>query len=152
MIAESPALDALFEASSARVRELLEACPERRDLLHGDLLSHNVLLADDLSDVSAVFSWKCSALGDFLFDTAWCTFWKSWYPGMAAIDVWSDTVTAPDLTASDLVDAAVRHHCYELQIGAGHLGWHLWANEAEGLAYVVRRLEEVLERGPLTTV
>lgn len=27
--------------------------------------------------------------------------------------------------------AARRHHCYELQIGAGHFGWYLWTQDKE---------------------
>jgi aminoglycoside phosphotransferase (APT) family kinase protein len=74
--------DRIFRACEARVRDLVEACPERRDLVHGDLLHSNVLVAEDASRASAVFSWKCSVRGDFLFDVAWCTFWSPWYPGI----------------------------------------------------------------------
>ena len=80
--------DRIFRASEARVRDLVEACPERRDLIHGDLLHANVLVAEDASRPSAVFSWKCSVRGDFLFDVAWCTFWSPWYTGIAAADPW----------------------------------------------------------------
>ena len=72
--------DRIFRACDARIRELLEACPERRDLVHGDLLHANVLVTEDASCPSAVFSWKCSVRGDFLFDVAWCTFWSPWHP------------------------------------------------------------------------
>jgi Ser/Thr protein kinase RdoA (MazF antagonist) len=73
--------DRIFRACEARVRDLAESCPERRDLVHGDLLLANVLVAEDASRPSAVFSWKCSVRGDFLFDVAGCTFWSPWYPG-----------------------------------------------------------------------
>ena len=63
----------------------------------------------------AVFSWKCSARGDALFDIAWLTFW-AWPPGIAAIDAWS-------LRAARGADAAIRHDFYELNIGATHLCW-----------------------------
>ena len=149
MVAADPACDALFEASAVRVRQLTDACPERRDLVHGDLLHQNVFLTEDLSAVSAVFSWKCSVLGDFLFDVAWCTFWGPWHPGIAAIDVWRRTWTAPELTTTDRLDAAARHHCYELQIGCTHLGWSAWTGDADALRDVATRLEHVLERGPL---
>ena len=46
------------------------------------------MLTDDLRAASAVFSWKCSVLGDYLFDVAWCTFWSAWHLGIAAIDLW----------------------------------------------------------------
>lgn len=148
-LAADPALDALFRACDARVRELAEACPERRDVVHGDLLHRNVLIAEDASRVNAVFSWKCSVRGDFLFDAAWCTFWGHVHPGIAAIDVFDRVRDAAWANAepADLVDAAVRHHCYELQIGASHLGWKAWTGDEDGLRAVASHTGELLERG-----
>ena len=150
-IASDPAVDAVFRQCESRVARLVDACPERRDLLHGDLLHGNVLVNSDATRVTAVFSWKCSMRGDFLFDTAWCTFWSRWHPGIAAADVWTRvTADVGGRDAATLVDAAVRHHCYELQIGATHLGWHAWTGDRAGLDRVAETLRELLERGPLT--
>ena len=80
-LAADPKLAALSGAVSDRVRALVEACPERRDLVHGDLLHGNVLVSVDAERLEAVFSWKCSVRGDFLFDAAWCSFWA---PGTRA--------------------------------------------------------------------
>jgi aminoglycoside phosphotransferase (APT) family kinase protein len=143
--------DRIFRACEARVRDLIEACPERRDLVHGDLLHANVLVAEDASRPSAVFSWKCSVRGDFLFDVAWCTFWSPWYPGIAAADPWSHIRQEPSVRddADAWVDAPMRHHCYELHIGATHLGWNAWVGDFQALQKVAGHLTEVLERGPL---
>jgi hypothetical protein len=98
-----------------------------------------------------VFSWKCSVRGDFLYDVAWCTFWGAWHPGIAAIDVWGRLLEAPPAAGDDgaLTDAATRHHCYELQIGATHLGWYAWTGDREGLRAVADHTSHLLERGPL---
>ncbi len=149
-LASNPRIDALFRSCESRIRELLCTCPERRDLVHGDLLHQNVLVADDdAARVTAIFSWKCSVRGDFLFDVAWCTFWGAWHAAIAATDLWHRTLAAADLRESDLVDAEFRHHCYELQIAASHLGWHAWTGDDRELAAVVRAAERILERGPL---
>ncbi len=148
-LASTPRVDALFRACESRIEKLLPACPERRDLVHGDLLHQNVLVADDAAYVTAIFSWKCSIRGDFLFDVAWCTFWGAWHPGIAAADLWQRTLTAADLSEGDLVDAPSRHHCYELQIAASHFGWHVWTGDDRGLAAVADAAERILERGPL---
>jgi len=142
-LAEHPRADALFERGAARVRELAPECPERRDLIHGDLLHGNVLVSDDASRVTAIFSWKCSVIGDFLFDTAWFTFWgEALHPGIGALDVIA-------LMADDAgPDAALRHHCYEVHIGTTHLGWHAWTDDPAGLEQVASHLEAVLDRGP----
>ena len=104
-LAADPRLDSLFRACESRIEELLPACPERRDLVHGDLLHQNVMVSDDYTRVTAIFSWKCSVRGDFLFDVAWCTFWGPWHPAIAAADMWQRTLAAADLSEADLVDA-----------------------------------------------
>jgi aminoglycoside phosphotransferase (APT) family kinase protein len=141
-IAANPAVAPLADAARARVRELIDACPERRQLVHGDLLAKNVLVAEDVSAARAVFSWKCSVRGDALFDVAWLTFWDAWHPGIAAIDPWSlrDDDGSPD--------AAIRHHVYELHIGATHLCWNVQIDDPAGLNEVVTKLTQVLESGP----
>ncbi|MEM7115855.1 MAG: aminoglycoside phosphotransferase family protein [Chloroflexota bacterium] len=148
-VGSDPRLDRIFKTSVARIDELLPACPERRDLIHGDLLHQNVLVNEDAQEITAVFSWKCSARGDFLYDVAWCTFWGNWFPAIAQLDLWQRTLNAPDLNKDDLKDASLRHHCYELQIAASHFGWFVWTGEDEQLAKLADVVEQVLERGPL---
>jgi aminoglycoside phosphotransferase (APT) family kinase protein len=145
-------LDRLYRAGEARVGQLIDACPERRDLVHGDLLHANVLVAEDASRPHAVFSWKCSLRGDFLFDTAWCTFCSAiWYPGIAAADPWDRARREPSIRddADAWVDASARHHCYELHIGLTALAWNVWVDDAEARRQIAARLAVVLERGPL---
>ena len=128
----------LFVAVEARILELLPLCPDRGDLVHADLLHQNVLVNDDATDVTAVFSWKCSQRGDWLYDVAWCTFWSPWYPGIAAIDL-SDLVAGEE-------DGALRHHCYELHIGACHLGWYVWNDKPDELTRVAEELRRRLDQ------
>ncbi|MFC5264811.1 phosphotransferase [Kribbella qitaiheensis] len=147
-----PKLAALSAAVCDRVRTLVAACPERRDLIHGDLLHGNVLVSPDCRRVQAVISWKCSLRGDFLYDAAWCSVWGPvFYPGIAATAPLSGLLQDPGLRADEsaLVDAAIRHHCYELQIGLTHLGWSIWTWDQEHLTATAGLLAEILERGPL---
>lgn len=148
-LAKKPDIDNLFITCESRIHELLLVCPERRDLIHGDLLHQNVLVSNDASQVTAIFSWKCSAFGDFLYDVAWCTFWSDWHPGIAASNIWNRTMVADDLSEADLVNASLRHHCYELQIGASHLGWNAWTGNEKELDTLARVLERKLAKGPL---
>ncbi len=146
-IATDPELDDLWERTIRRIFELVDHCPERRDLIHGDLLHQNVLVSEAADEVTAVFSWKCSTWGDFLYDVAWLTFWGPWHPGIEAVDVWNRTLTG-GLSPEDLHDAARRHHCYELHIGAQHLAWCSWTGDATSLAEVAEQTVRVLDRGP----
>ncbi len=144
-------LAALSGAVCDRVRSLIAACPERRDLIHGDLLHGNVLLSADWRRVHAVLSWKCSLRGDFLYDAAWCSVWGPvFYPGIAAVDPLAGLLQDPEVRAdsSALVDAAVRHHCYELQIGLTDLVWSIRTWKREHLTATAGLLTEILERGP----
>jgi hygromycin-B 4-O-kinase len=142
-------LAALSAAATGRVSALLAACPERRDLVHGDLLHGNVLVSPDARRVEAVLSWKCSVRGDFLFDAAWCSFWAPFHPGIAAADPLPGLLRSVRDEPGALLDAGARHHCYELHIGFTHLGWYAWVGDRAGLAATARRLAEILDRGPL---
>jgi aminoglycoside phosphotransferase (APT) family kinase protein len=125
--------------------------PGAADLVHGDLLHANVLVTEDASRPNAVFSWKNSARGDFLYDTAWCTFCAFWYPGIEAIDLWARVRQEPLLhdESGAWTDASLRHHFYELYIGTTALAYNTWTGDAQLQADVVGRLSEILERGPL---
>lgn len=151
LAAADPALGRLQAVAETRVTELLDACPERRDLVHRDLLHGNVLVTEDASEVTAVFSWKCSVRGDFLYDVAWCTFWAPFHPGIAAIEPWGLALSSGPIQAdrSALVEAAVRHHCYELHIGLEHLAFNTWVGDRQALVQTAQVLSDILERGPL---
>lgn len=136
-VARDPMAGPVADRTEREVRSLLEACPERRELIHGDLVHKNVLVTPDLSQVTAVYSWKCSARGDSLFDAAWLSLWGPWFPGMGAIDMWA---IANDGSA----DVATRFRCYRLHIGLTHLCWYAYTDDPENLHRMARRLEELL--------
>lgn len=150
-LAADPGLDRLFRACEARITKLVDACPERRDLVHGDLLHANVLVTEDARSITAVFSWKCSVRGDYLYDVAWCSFWGGLHPGIAAADPWQQVLSSEVIRAEPeaLVDARDRHHCYELQIGTIHLAWNIWVGNDTALTQTAQLLSMVLERGPV---
>ena len=146
-LATRPDVERVFDASLERIDALLPRCPERRDLVHGDLLHQNVLVSEDLSSVTAVFSWKCSALGDFLYDLAWCTHWAPWFTCIDAEGLYERVLGDAALDGAALEDAALRHECYELQIAASHVGWFLWNDDEENLGRLVEQLEGLLALG-----
>jgi aminoglycoside phosphotransferase (APT) family kinase protein len=145
-IAADPAAERTFHVTEQCICSLLDACPDRRELVHSDLLHGNVLVTPAADAISAVFSWKCSTWGDSIYDLAWCTFWGRMHEGIAALDLWDRVV--PTLSTSEAVDVRVRHHVYELQIGANHIGWYATIGDFENLRWTVRQLDELLERGP----
>jgi len=146
-IAADPRAERTFRVVDRRIRSLLDACPDRRQLVHSDLLHYNVLVAEEADVVTAVFSWKCATWGDAIYDLAWCTFWGRWHEDIGALDLWDRVV--PELPAAEAVDVSARHHAYELHIGASHLGWYATLGDEENLGWTLRQLDELLERGPL---
>jgi hypothetical protein len=52
------------------------------------------------------------------------------------------------LPATETVDIGARHHVYELQIGASHVGWYAALGDHGNLAWASRQVDELLERGP----
>ncbi len=145
-LAAAPGPERTFTTAARRIRAALDACPDHHQLVHADLLHANVLVTPDADAVTAVFSWKCSTWGDAVYDLAWCTFWGRWHPGIAALELWERV--APALTGRDAVDLAVRHHVYELHIGASHLGWYAAQGDVDNLRWTSDQLDELLERGP----
>lgn len=145
-IAADRKVDQTFRAAEHRIGSLIDACEDRNQLVHSDLLHQNVLVSPAADAVTAVFSWKCSTWGDSLYDLAWCTFWGRWHRNIGALDLWERVV--PGLVPADALDVGIRHHVYELQIGAGHLGWYATIGDDDGLSWTARQLDELLEQGP----
>lgn len=145
-IAAHPAAERTFAACERRIHSLLDACTDRRQLVHSDLLHYNVLVAPAADALTAVFSWKCATWGDAAYDLAWCTFWGRWHAGIGALDLRSRVV--PTLVGDDAVDVAARHHAYELQIGASHLGWFAVLDDRTMLDWTRTQLDDLLAAGP----
>jgi aminoglycoside phosphotransferase (APT) family kinase protein len=144
ILARRPGLTELFTAARQSFSGLLDACPEIRHVLHGDLLNRNVLVAPDASRLTAVFDWACSAYGDFLYEAAWFTFWAPWHAGLAAIDFRSVVRDHYDVTGVDVPRFGERLRCYELHIGLTHLAYCAFAGRDDDLQAVAQRTRELL--------
>lgn len=134
-------LDASRTTAVRLLREWLPTCPERRDLIHRDLLHQNVLVDGDR--VTGIFSWKHSLFGDFLYDVAACSLWGSWHPAIAAADLWGHTLR--DVPEVDLVDAEHRHRMYQLHIAVEHLYWYVITENDPELLRLLGVMEPLLD-------
>ena len=76
-----------FESGLRRLDELAPRLPVARELIHGDLLNRNILIAESTSAVSGVLDWGNSLYGDSLYDAAWLITWWSWFPQWKSIDI-----------------------------------------------------------------
>lgn len=123
---------------------LLPACPERRDLIHADLFHQNVLLGEQADTVTGIFSWKCSALGDFLYDVAWSVFWGRWYVAFADEHLAQRLLQAADLTPAHMQGWQHRLCCYQLQIALSHVHWYLQTGDQDWLERMLSRVRELI--------
>lgn len=143
---QQPDVDETVRVGVDTVRALLGRCPERRDLIHGDLFHQNVLLGEDAASVTAVFSWKCSARGDFLYDVAWSAFWGQWFEGFSNPALTERLLEAPDLVAADLQDHQLRLTCYQLHIALTHIDWYLQLSEPQWLNRMVTATRSLIRK------
>lgn len=126
-----------LETAFARLQELAPRLPDVKQVIHGDLLYHNVLVEG--TEVRAVLDWGNSMYGDALYDAAWLIFWWPWYPAWADIDIraeldrhWAATGGAPD-------DLEHRLLCYQLRIGLDHMAWYAFRREWDNLDRCARQ-------------
>lgn len=132
---QSPAATAAFDEAAGVLRQLAPACPDRRELIHQDLLNRNVLVEG--SRLTAVLDWGNSMYGDGLYDLAWLLYWWPWYPQWSDIDV--QRIVA-DHTAGE-PHAAERLLCYQLHIGLDHISYTAFMARGDDLA---RNAEQTL--------
>jgi hygromycin-B 4-O-kinase len=148
-LAASAAASQAFEAGYRAIQALVEACPNRRHLLHSDLLYFNVLVDQDR--VSAVLDWGSSMYGDWLWDLAWITFWQPWYTAWADVDIRAAAEHHFESIRLDVPNFAERLRCYELAIGLDGLAYQSFAGHADHLAWTTQRVFGLLGPSLATT-
>jgi aminoglycoside phosphotransferase (APT) family kinase protein len=125
-----------FDAGIARMRELTEYAPDRRYLVHNDLLYHNVL-RDDRGVI--VLDWGASIFGDFLYDVALLTFWWPWYARWNSIDI--DALVRSRF-APGVPHFAERLRLCEMDIGVSHIASQLSQRLVDTAAWTARHTAE----------
>ena len=121
--AASPAGTDLFDQGYATLRELARALPDVRNVIHGDLVNHNVLVQG--SRITAVIDWGNALYGDWLYDTAWLMFWWPWFPQWRDIDIGAELERHWDQRGS--LPPGLRHR---LQACLVHIGLDAMAYNA----------------------
>ena len=134
------ALDA-FDESYARVRELVDRCPEDRHLVHDDLMNRNVLVDGDR--VSAVLDWGSSLYGDFLYDLAKVVFYGPWHPEWRDVDFAAEALRHYAAIGLAVPNFTERLECYCLRIGLADMAYSAFRGREDELRWKARRLEEI---------
>lgn len=79
------------EAGLSALAALTPCLPDARRLIHGDLLSRNVLAGE--AGITGVLDWGNALYGDPLYDAAWLLHWWPWYPGWRPGDLHAALLT-----------------------------------------------------------
>ncbi|WP_329167535.1 phosphotransferase (plasmid) [Streptomyces sp. NBC_01717] len=109
------------EAGLAKLATLAPYLPDERRMIHGDLLSRNVLAAD--GTVTAVLDWGNALYGDHLYDAAWLIYWWPWYPQWRAIDIYAELLAYWHATGPLPTHLRERLHAYLIHIGLDALAY-----------------------------
>jgi hygromycin-B 4-O-kinase len=83
-LAHSPVGNKPFTVAYERLEQCVGAFEVERSMIHSDLLNRNVFTAE--GKISAVIDWGCAMYADFLYDSAWFSYWSPWYSTMQGID------------------------------------------------------------------
>lgn len=144
-LAASPSGIELFETTWNTIAPLLTLLPERRDVVHEDLLNANVFVHED--GVSGVFDWGCGMYGDHLYDVAWFGFWAPWYPTWSGIDFVEEFRSRLASVSADLEHFEERILAYMLHIAMCHMRYYATTERWDEMATLNLRTEELLQNG-----
>jgi hygromycin-B 4-O-kinase len=143
-LASSPTGCGPFDEGFGYLQSLVDACPEERHLVHSDLLNYNVLVSGDR--ISAVLDWGSSVYGDFVFDVAWLSFWRPWYPAWADIDFAFEAAQHYASMGLEVPRFAERMRCYEVAIGLEHIAYNAFKGRWKELEAVAERTLLIAKR------
>lgn len=141
-LARSAVAESTYRSAFRKLERLAWRCPNRRDVIHSDLLNRNAFVSG--ARVAGLIDWQCAMYGDHLFELAWFTFWAPWHPGIAAAGLRDRALQRWDRAGIDLRHADHRLLCYELRIGVSHLLYNAWRRDLANLEATARRTLEVL--------
>jgi hygromycin-B 4-O-kinase len=140
-LARDPNAEGSFTAGVAALNETIDACPERHELIHNDLLNRNVFIEADR--ITGIIDWGCAMYGDSLYDIALLDFWSPWFPGVDTVDILGAARDRLAETAG--FDERIR--IYQVHVGLVHIGYNafLGPTRAQEMVRVCRRTMEIVK-------
>jgi hygromycin-B 4-O-kinase len=135
------ALDA-FDEGYARMRELVDHCPDDRHLIHDDLMNRNVLVDGDR--VSAVLDWGSSMYGDFLYDLAKLVFYGPWQPEWRHVDFAVEALGHYAAIGLAVPNFSERLECYCLRIGLADMAYSAFRGRERELMWKADRVKKIV--------
>jgi hygromycin-B 4-O-kinase len=119
-----------------KITQLLDFCPNERQLVHGDFGFSNVV--SDGKDITGVLDWEMSMYGDPLYDVAWLDFWDTKHNYHNIFKKYYEK--QGDLPSN--YDKRVL--AYKLQIGLSSLGFFARSRQADKYVFAKRVIAGVV--------
>lgn len=141
LLEASPTGAGPFEEGYARLRQLVDHCPEERHLIHDDLINFNVLAEGER--ITAVLDWGSSMYGDFLYDIAKLVFYQPWYTAWRNIDFAAEARGHYRAIGLEVPRFGERLSCYALRIGLADMAYGAFRKRWEEVAWKARRTLEI---------
>ncbi len=142
-LARNELAEGAFTEGMRELEALAWRCPNRRDLVHSDLLHGNAFVSG--ARIAGLIDWQCALYGDHLYELAWLTFCAPpWAPGLAAAGLRDRALDHWRAAGVDLTDFDLRLRCYEIRIGVSALVGNTWRRDLPNLEATACRLVEVL--------
>ncbi len=118
-------------------KRLVDQTPSKRQLIHGDFGSNNLLTRD--GKIVAVLDWDAASYGDWLFDVAGAYYWRDHLLCMnLAADYYESQL-------NHLPNYRSRVNCYQLRAALIEMYVQSHRGEREKLQWHVERCQKVLE-------
>lgn len=136
-LAQAPDAARAFERGLRTLERVAAELPERREIIHADLLNRNVLVRGPA--LGAILDWGNALYGDCLYDQAWLVFWWPWYPRWRGIDVRRALARERRRAGQEEPDSARRLACYGLHIGLDAITYNAFKRRRQELTRIARR-------------
>jgi len=85
ILAKTPEAGRKYDRFYKQLTDLVQYCPEQKNLIHSDLLYQNLLVHNH--KINAVLDWGCAMVGDPLYDIAIFAFFEPWYPAFTGVNL-----------------------------------------------------------------
>ncbi|WP_410792318.1 phosphotransferase family protein [Kribbella sp. C-35] len=121
---------------------LIADCPDKRQLVHGDWGSNNLLIAD--GRVTAVLDWENATIGDPLYDVA-TRFWTTWPPVTTCMTL---QAAHSDTLFANQPHYHKRARCYDLHRGLQTIETALTTNDHTLANWAFNRSLDLAQQTP----
>jgi hygromycin-B 4-O-kinase len=132
-----------FDRAHAQMRDLADAFPGPRSLVHNDMLNRNVLAID--GGITALFDWGSSIYGDFVYELATFVFWSPWHATIEQTDMKSMALDHYADMGLEVPNFDARLRCCALHIGLVHLAYNAFLGDEPTLLQTDQRMAQFLD-------